>query len=122
VVEENHDYDSIIGNPSAPYINSLVDNGALFTDYQGITNPSQPNYLALYSGSTQGVTDNRTYFFDQPTLGGQLEAAGLSFLATPRPTRPASISPGTASRIPVTWAGTLPTSRPTSTTCRPSPS
>ena len=80
VVEENDDYHFIIGNPSAPYINSLADNGALFTDYQGITNPSQPNYLALYSGSTQGVTDNRSYSFDQPTLGGQLEAAGLSFL------------------------------------------
>src|SRR5690348_10033672 len=79
VVEENHDYDAIIGNPDAPYINSLAQNGALFTNYSAVANPSQPNYLALFSGSTQGVTDNGYYLLDQPTLAGQLGDAGLSF-------------------------------------------
>src|SRR3569833_3040449 len=55
VMEENHDYNALIGSPNAPYITSLSENGVLFTDSHGITHPSQANYLALFSGSTQGV-------------------------------------------------------------------
>src|SRR5579871_4310584 len=58
VVEENYPYSSIIGNSSAPYINSLAQQGALFTQSYGVSHPSQPNYLALFSGSNQGVTDD----------------------------------------------------------------
>jgi acid phosphatase len=56
VIEENRGYDDIIGSANAPYINSLVAGGALFTDSHGVARPSQPNYFALFSGSTQGVT------------------------------------------------------------------
>src|SRR4051794_28596939 len=56
VVEENHSYDEIIGAADLPYINGLAANGALFTQSFAISHPSQPNYLALFSGSTQGVT------------------------------------------------------------------
>jgi hypothetical protein len=58
VIEENHSYKQIIASPNAPYLNSLVKKGALLTDGHGITHPSQPNYLALFSGSTQGVKGN----------------------------------------------------------------
>ena len=51
VIEENHAYTQIIGSSSAPYINSLAAGGALMTQSFGITHPSQPNYLDLYSGS-----------------------------------------------------------------------
>jgi phosphatidylinositol-3-phosphatase len=49
VVEENHNYKKIIGNSSAPYMNSLVKKGLLFRQSYGVTHPSQPNYLALFS-------------------------------------------------------------------------
>jgi hypothetical protein len=55
VVEENHSYNQILGSPDAPYMQSR---GALFTNAHGATHPSQPNYLTLFSGSTQGVKDN----------------------------------------------------------------
>ena len=58
VVEENHSYDEVIGNSGAPYINSLATQGALFTNSYAIEHPSQPNYLDLFSGSNQGVTDD----------------------------------------------------------------
>jgi hypothetical protein len=58
VMEENHSFSEIIGNSEAPYINSLASAGALFTDSHAITHPSQPNYLDLFSGSDQGVTDD----------------------------------------------------------------
>lgn len=58
VVEENHTASSIIGNPAAPYMNALADSGARFSQYYGVTHPSLPNYLAMFSGSTQGVTND----------------------------------------------------------------
>ncbi len=80
VMEENHAYAQIIGSSSAPYINSLAQQGALFTNSHAVSHPSQPNYLALFSGSTQGLTDNSCpHTFSGPDLGGQLLAAGLSF-------------------------------------------
>jgi len=81
VIEENHSLKSIIDSPDAPYINSLARQGATFTDYHGLFYPSQPNYIALFSGSSQGVTDSsipRTRF-TAPSLGGQLVRAGLDF-------------------------------------------
>jgi acid phosphatase len=45
-----------------------------------VTHPSQPNYLALFSGSTQGVTgDSCPQSFDGGNLAAQLQAAGSSF-------------------------------------------
>jgi acid phosphatase len=81
VVEENRSYDSIIGNDSAPYLNSLAQQGALMTDSHGVARPSQPNYLALFSGSTQGVTDDDgpLSFGNSPNLGAYLNAVGRSF-------------------------------------------
>jgi|GEM_PF-4072826 len=58
VIEENKSFSQIIGNKDAPYINELAKRGALFTRSYGITHPSQPNYLALFSGSTRGITSN----------------------------------------------------------------
>ena len=67
VMEENHSYNEIIGNPDAPYINSLASEGALFTGSHGVTHPSQPNYLYLFSGSAQG------------TVGDECPPAGVPF-------------------------------------------
>lgn len=58
VIEENHAYSAIIGNPAAPYINALAQRGALFTSSYGVTHPSQPNYLALFSGTTHDVRND----------------------------------------------------------------
>jgi acid phosphatase len=78
VVMENHGYDSVVADPDAPWVNGLP--AAVFTDWHGITHPSQPNYLAMFSGSTQAVTsDHCPLTFSGPNLAGQLQAAGLSF-------------------------------------------
>ncbi len=81
VVEENHSEQSISGNSAAPYINSLASSGANFTDFHAETHPSQPNYLALFSGSTQGVTDDGCpQTFSAANLGSELQATGLGFV------------------------------------------
>jgi hypothetical protein len=82
VIMENTGYSSILGNTlEAPYINSLADGGISFSNAHGITHPSQPNYLGLFSGSTQGVTGDSCpqHFIGIANLGSQLIAAGLSF-------------------------------------------
>jgi hypothetical protein len=78
---ENEDAADIVGSGEAPYLTSLAEAGAEFTDAHAQTHPSQPNYLALFSGSVHGVEDD-----DCPVkltgdnLAGQLLAAGLSFV------------------------------------------
>jgi phosphatidylinositol-3-phosphatase len=80
VVMENRSFDDIIGNPRAPYINGLAAGGALFTRSYAVAHPSQPNYLALFSGSTQGVHDDSCpHSFGGPNLGRSLVDAGRSF-------------------------------------------
>jgi len=80
VVLENRSYGQVIGDPGAPFINSVVHRSALFTDAHAITHPSQPNYLDLFSGSTQGVTDDSCpHRFSAPNLAAELLAAHDTF-------------------------------------------
>jgi phosphatidylinositol-3-phosphatase len=55
---ENQDYGSIVGSSSAPYINSLANTYGVATNYSAISHPSLPNYIALTSGSDQGISDD----------------------------------------------------------------
>jgi acid phosphatase len=81
VVMENHGLTQIVGNPSAPYITELAHQGAEFTNSHGVAHPSQPNYIALFSGSTQGiVNDGCPHSLAGDNLGAQLVSAGLSFI------------------------------------------
>jgi len=82
VVMENKNFDAIIGRPDeAPYINKLAAKGAVFSSSFAVAHPSQPNYLALFSGSTQGVTSDHCpeNFKNVPNLGAELISAGLTF-------------------------------------------
>ncbi|MGY6025210.1 alkaline phosphatase family protein [Streptomyces spinosirectus] len=82
VVMENHAYSQVIGSSSAPYINSLKSGGAVLTQSYAQTHPSQPNYYALFSGSTQGVTDDSCVtpgFSSAANLASELIAAGKTW-------------------------------------------
>ena len=81
VVEENRSNEQVIGNPNAGYLNSLAATGANMTSFFGETHPSQPNYLAMFSGSTQGVTDDSCpHSFAAANLGSSAIAAGAGFI------------------------------------------
>jgi phosphatidylinositol-3-phosphatase len=84
VIFENHSYDQILGNSAAPYMNGLVRDSAtaIFTRSYALTHPSQPNYLMLFSGSDQGITDNdvpKNLPFTTSNLGAGLLQAGRTF-------------------------------------------
>ena len=56
IVDENQPYYNLVGNSNAPYINYLIKNYASANNFHAVAHPSLPNYLALTSGSTDGVT------------------------------------------------------------------
>lgn len=57
IMLENEGY-SVVGSPAAPYLNRLADACGLATNYLAVGHPSLPNYIALTSGSTQGIADD----------------------------------------------------------------
>jgi hypothetical protein len=80
VVFENKDYGQVIGSGEAPTFDRLARRYALLTDYRGVAHPSLPNYLALVSGSTQGVTSDCTSCrVTAPNLADTLERAGKTW-------------------------------------------
>jgi acid phosphatase len=79
IVLENHDYDEIVGSSAAPFFDGLAARFGLLTNAFAVAHPSQPNYLALWSGSTQGVHDDGVHTFSEPTLADQLEKVGLDW-------------------------------------------
>jgi acid phosphatase len=80
VIEENHSFAQIIDSPAAPYLNTLINTGAVLTNAYGITHPSQPNYIALFAGSTEGIIANNCPFeLTAPNLRSTLAQVGRSF-------------------------------------------
>ncbi|MDB5330308.1 MAG: hypothetical protein JWP03_1459 [Phycisphaerales bacterium] len=83
VVEEDRYANAIGDTTNMPYINSLASTGLAYTNSHGLNTTSQEgqmSYLGLYSGSTQGVTDNGNHgVFTGPNLAQSLNNNGLSF-------------------------------------------
>jgi hypothetical protein len=70
---------SAITPSSMPYLYGLSQTYGRADRFYAVTHPSLPNYLAFWSGSTQGVTDDANHDLTAPSLSGQLAAAGLSW-------------------------------------------
>ena len=74
VVLENEDFQDAIRQP---FLAALAQQGATLNNYYAVTHPSQPNYIALVSGSTHGVTNDSKVVINAKHLGDLLEARGL---------------------------------------------
>jgi acid phosphatase len=82
VMEENHSFSDIIGNTSqAPYFNQLASQGAELTSSYAVTHPSEPNYMALFAGSTFGLSSDAcpTNEGTKANLGSEVLAANFTF-------------------------------------------
>jgi acid phosphatase len=80
LVMENEERTALVGDPDAPYLNSLIRRYGTAVHSYAVSHPSLPNYLALVSGSTHGITDDCTSCrASGPNLADQLEARGLSW-------------------------------------------
>lgn len=58
VYMENKGFSDIVGSPNAPYLNSLIDNYGLASNYYALTHPSDPNYYPIVGGSDFGFNYN----------------------------------------------------------------
>ncbi len=84
VMEEDRFANAIGDTVNMPYVNQLAAGSLVFSDLQGLNTVNQEgemNYLGLFSGSTQGVTDDGIdYSFGGPNLAEQFNSAtGLSY-------------------------------------------
>ena len=66
---------------AAPYTNQLIVKYGLAANYFAITHPSLPNYLALTSGSTWGITDDSYHRLATQGIGDAMNSAGVSWRA-----------------------------------------
>ena len=80
IVLENHSAHSVIGDPNTPYITSLAQQYGEAANYFGVTHPSEPNYIAMTSGSNWFTNnDNPANRFDHTNVVDTLEAAHISW-------------------------------------------
>lgn len=78
IVMENHTPKEAL---TGPFTASLVASSGVAANYSAITHPSVPNYLALTSGQTWGVTDDSYHALPQTDLGDQLTIGGVTWRA-----------------------------------------
>ncbi len=71
VIFENTDYSGAIGQP---FFAQLAKAGVLLTNFRAIGHPSQPNYVAMVGGATDGVSGDGQYNITANHLGDLLEA------------------------------------------------
>jgi hypothetical protein len=84
IVMENKAYGDIIGSGNAPYITALAGACGVAANFFAETHPSAPNYVAMTSGGTQGLNDDRDpaqYPIDAPSIFSQLGRGGWRALA-----------------------------------------
>jgi Phosphoesterase family len=76
IILENTDYSAAIADPN---LAAFAASGVLFSNWDAIGHPSQPNYIALTSGSTNGVTNDNTVTINVQNVVDLLEAKGLTW-------------------------------------------
>ena len=79
VMEENHSYEQVIGNPAMPYLNSLAQQGASATQYYATMHPSISNYFMLTTGAIQTNDNGFPGPVSADNLARELIAAGKTW-------------------------------------------
>ncbi|HTW83295.1 MAG TPA: alkaline phosphatase family protein [Candidatus Sulfotelmatobacter sp.] len=101
IVDENKDADQIVGAADAPGLSALASRYGTASAMYAEVHPSEPNYVAMLSGSTFGLHDDDAYYckpgtddphchgtndpgyaphlIDAPNLATQLTGAGLTW-------------------------------------------
>jgi hypothetical protein len=84
LVMESESFKAIIGNADAPILNALAKDYGLATNYSGVGDPSEPNYVGMLGGDTFGLNNDDPYWFPGHTINAsnlmtRLEAAGKTW-------------------------------------------
>ncbi len=87
IIEENKDSSNILGDPQAPYLNSLKQKYSSANNYHAIEHPSLPNYMDITGGSNGGLEKRdcehltQTCVSDNQNIADRLDQAGLTWKA-----------------------------------------
>ena len=79
LVEENHSYSEVIGNAGMPYLNGLLSQGGLATQYFADLHPSIGNYFMLTTGIPEPVDDSFSGTVSDDNIVRELVKAGKSW-------------------------------------------
>ena len=79
IMMENTGYSSLIGNANAPWINQATARFGFARNSYGVTHPSQANYVAITSGSTQGVPNDNDVTINATNIVDQIESHGKTW-------------------------------------------
>jgi acid phosphatase len=79
VMEENTSYSGVVRNSNWPNLNSLINNGALATNYYANTHPSIGNYFMLTTGKLLTNNDNSTQVWNVDNIARRMLAANVPF-------------------------------------------
>src|SRR5215469_13055671 len=79
VTEENHSYETVIGNSSMPYYNSLAAKYGLATQYYAEEHSSLPALMWLVAGQPVTPNNNTTSCYPSDNIARHLIAAGLKW-------------------------------------------
>ena len=79
VIDEDRACNAIGDLVNMPYYNQLAASGLVYTDSHGVAHPASPNYLTLFSGSMQGITDNgNNHTFSGPNLASLFNSTQIA--------------------------------------------
>jgi phosphatidylinositol-3-phosphatase len=76
IVFENQSYKDVIGNRQLPYTNTIARACASATNFFAEAHPSLPNYIAMTSGSTQGVRGDSSGSLSADNIYNQVKRSG----------------------------------------------
>src|SRR5438874_2423899 len=79
LVEENHSYNQVIGNPAMPYTNMLAQKYALATQFHANRFNSLPNYFMLTVGSLITTNDEYTGTVTADNVARAVSKAGKTW-------------------------------------------
>jgi phospholipase C len=83
VMMENQYFGHIIGNPSAPFINSYATSANLAQNYMGVGHPSLTNYLEVVGGSNFGIVNDNSPDWHNTSCRSNLETNTPSLEGAP---------------------------------------
>lgn len=78
---ENHSYSQVVGNPNMPYLNSLIQQNGLATNYDANSHYSIPNYFWVTTGKYVTLNDGSQSVYNVDNVTRYLLAAGKTWNA-----------------------------------------
>lgn len=82
IILESEGIKQVIGNQDAPILTALANDYGLASNYSGVGDPSEPNYVGMLGGDTFGITTDDPYWFPGNTINAPNLMGWIALCAT----------------------------------------